>query len=212
LQFLRLADEAVRNGLYIRELAERRLFFRRLRVPPLSHVFWDRIVINTAMRTVLGTLVTDRQRAMAEGRMALTALDTMRHLAAVHHLPAQGLQLQYDTFEILATARDYLLGDATPEIQKRLHTLILHYRANHAWRYTVETNFAPHITSRLLPSRSLQLFLRLMLRERAEYRWVDRLFLLRLFSLVYPLLWRWRQRLFPAFARQHGMGIEIVFK
>jgi hypothetical protein len=102
LQFLRLADEAVRNLLYIRELAERQLFFRRLRVPPLSHVFWDLIVINAAMRTVLGAMVTDRQRAIEEGRVALQTLDTMRHLAAVHHLPEQGLQLQHDTFEILA--------------------------------------------------------------------------------------------------------------
>ena len=212
LQFLRLADEAVRNMLYVRELAERQLFFRRLRVPPLSHVFWDRIVINATMRTVLGALVTDRQRAIDEGRMALTTLDTMRQLAAVHRLPEQGLRLQHDTFAILALAREYLLGDATPEIQQRLQTLVLHYRANHAWRYTVETNFAPHVASRLIPSRSLKLLLRLMLRERAEYRWIDRLFLLRFFSLLYPLIWRWRERLFPAFVRQHGMGIEVVFK
>jgi hypothetical protein len=106
----------------------------------LSHVFWDRIVINATMRTVLGALVTNRQRAIDEGRMALTALDTMRHLATVHHLPEQGLQLQHDTFAILVLAREYLLGDATPEIQKRLHTLVLHYRANHAWCYTIETN------------------------------------------------------------------------
>jgi hypothetical protein len=212
LQFLRLADEAIRNGLYMRELAERRLFFRRLRIPPLSHVFWDRIVITAAMRTVLSTLITDRQRAIAEGHMALATLDTMRHLAAMHRLPTQGLQLQYDTFAILATARDYLLGEATPEIQQRLHTLIRHYRDTHAWRYTIESNLVPHVSAQILPSRALQLLLRLMLRERAEYRWVDRLFLLRLFSLVYPLLWRWRQRLFPAFARHHGMGIEVVFK
>jgi hypothetical protein len=212
LQFLRLADEAVRNLLYIRELAERQLFFRRLRVPPLSHVFWDRIVINAAMRTVLGAMVRDRQRAIDEGRIALRTLDTMRSLAAVHHLPEQGLRLQHDTFEILAAAREYLLGDATPEIMKRLQTLVLHYRANHAWRYSVETNFVPCAASRLMPSRSLKLLLRLMLRERAEYRWIDRLFLLRFFSLVYPLVWRWRERLFPAFARHHGMGIEVVFR
>jgi hypothetical protein len=144
--------------------------------------------------------------------MALATLDTMRHLAAMHRLPTQGLQLQYDTFAILATARDYLLGEATPEIQQRLHTLIRHYRDTHAWRYTIESNLVPHVSAQILPSRALQLLLRLMLRERAEYRWVDRLFLLRLFSLVYPLLWRWRQRLFPAFARHHGMGIEVVFK
>jgi hypothetical protein len=95
---------------------------------------------------------------------------------------------------------------------QRLQTLILCYRATHAWRYTVETNFVPYVASRLIPSRSLQLLLRLLLRERAEYRWIDRLFLLRFFSLVYPLVWRWRARLFPAFARHHGMGIEVVFK
>jgi hypothetical protein len=64
----------------------------------------------------------------------------------------------------------------------------------------------------LVVSRSLHLLLRLMLRERAEYRWIDRLFLLRFFPLLYSLIWRWRDRLLPAFVHHHGMGIDVVFK
>lgn len=208
LQFLRLAEEVINDLLYIPELAERKLFFRRSRVPPLTHVFWDRIVINTGLRTVLCAMVTDRRRAITEGRMALRKLDTMRQIAAAHGLPDMGLQLQQDTFEILATAREYLWGEATPGVQQRLQDLIMHYRARYTRRYTVETNFA----GRYIPSRSLRLLLRLLLRERPRYRLIDHLVVLRLFPLLYPLIWRWRRHLFPSFACDHGMGIDVVFK
>jgi hypothetical protein len=208
LQFLRLADEVISNLLYIRELAERQLFFRRLRLPPLLHVFWDRMVITPWMRAVLRCMVTDHQRAIAEGWDALQTLHRMQQLATAHELPQLGLQLQYDTFELLATAREYFFGEATPALQERLQRLQQRYSATYHQRYTVQISD----TRGILQWRYFPLLLRCMLREQHGYRLIDHLLVLKLPSLVYPLLRRWYSRLFPTSVRTHGMGIEAVLK
>ena len=208
LQFLRLADEVINDLLYIRELAERKLFVRRLRVPPLLHVYWDQIVITPWMREVLRYLVRDHHRTIAEGWRALHTLQTMQQLATEHHLPHLGLQWQYDTFEILATAREYMFGEDTAAAQARLHTLHNRYCATYRRRYTFDASEA-HGT---VPSRALRLLLRLTLREQRGYRLLDHLVLLKLPALVAPLVRRWSRRFFPAFAHTRGMGIDTILK
>jgi hypothetical protein len=208
LEFLRLADEVIANLLYIRELGERTLFFRRLRVPPLLHVFWDRLLMTPWIRTALRCLVTDHQRAVAEGWRALQTLHAMQQIAAAHHLPNQGLQLQYDTFELLASVREYFFGEATPALQERVHALHQRYRATYRQRYTLHTTEA----SGVLHSRYVPLLLRLLLRQQRSYRLIDHLLLLQLLTLASPFLQRGSRWLFPPSTRTHGMGIEAVLK
>jgi hypothetical protein len=208
LQFLRLADEVVANLLYIRELAERKLFFRRLRVPPLLHVFWDQLLITPWMRALLRCMVTDHRRAIAEGWAALHTLNLMQQLATAHRLPQLGLQLQYDTFELLATAREYFFGEVTPALQDRLRALQQRYRTTYRWRYTVQTSAA----SGMAHSRYFPVLLRCVLRQQRGYRLIDHLLILTLPTLVYPLLRRWYSRLLPPSTRTHGMGLEVVLK
>lgn len=208
LRFLRLADEVINDLLYIRELAERKLFIRRLRVPPLLHVYWDQIVLTPWMREVLRYLVKDHQRAIAEGWRALHTLQTMQQMATEYHLPQLGLQWQYDTFEILATAREYIFGEDKAAVQMRLHTLQNRYHSTYRWRYT----FNASETNGTVPSRALRLLMRLALREQREYRLFDHLMLLKLPALVAPLVRRWSRRFLPAFVRTSGMGIDAILK
>jgi hypothetical protein len=208
LQFLRLADEVITNLLYIRELAERTLFFRRARVPPLLHVYWDQVCVTPWMRAVLRCMVTDHQRAIAEGWHALQTLTTMQELATAHQLPQLGLQFQYDTFELLATAREYFFGEVTPALQNRLHALHQRYCSTYDWHYTLQTGDADGMRH----SRYFPLLLRWMLREQRGYRLMDHLLLLKLFALVHPLLRRWCRRLLPSSVCSRGMGLEVVLK
>lgn len=208
LQFLRLADDVIAHLLYIRELAERKLFFRRLRVPPLLHVYWDRMLITSWMRVVLRCMVTDHQRAITEGWQALQTLHTMQQLATAHHLPQLGLPFQYDTFELLATAREYFFGADTPELQARLTALHERYCSTYHGGYTVHTAE----TQALWHSRYFPLLLRLVLRQQRGYRLLDHLLVLKLPTLISPLLRRWYHRLLPLSTRTQGMGIDIVLQ
>jgi hypothetical protein len=208
LQFLRLADEVIQELLYIRDMAERPLFFRRLRVPPLLHVYCDRLLINPLMQTLLRNLIQDPQRAIDEGWRGLRTLARMQQLAEAHHLPQFGLQFQYDTCEILATARDYIFGGANPDTLKRLQCLKKRYRSTYKRRYAIKirTGSPPRYLT------YLPLLLALALRRQQGYRLIDHLLILKLPTIVYPLIKRWRRRLFPKYARKSGMGIETVLK
>jgi hypothetical protein len=208
LQFLHLADEVIQELIYIREMAERTLFFRRLRVPPLLHVYWDRIFINPLIRTVLRTLVSDHQGAINQDWKALHTIKRMQRLAEAHHLPQLGLQFQYDTFEILAALREYIFGEPSPTVVEQLKALKKRYRSAYRWRYAVKIR--PLRTSHRL--NCLPLLLALALRRHRGYRLIDRLLFLRLPALVYPLLRHWRPWLFPKYARKSGMGIDVLFK
>jgi len=42
-EFFELLDRVIREGYYIRAFAEQKLFFRRVRIPPLLHVYWDTV-------------------------------------------------------------------------------------------------------------------------------------------------------------------------
>jgi hypothetical protein len=210
LQFLRLADEVIQDLLYIREMAERPLFFRRLRVPPLLHVYWDRLLINPLMHTLLRALIQDHRRAIDEGWRGLRTLARMQQLAEAYQLPQLGLQFQYDTFEILATARNYIFGGADPETLKRLQRLKKRYRSTYQRRYAIKIRTGSSPRHRHLTY--LPLLLTLALRRQRGYRLIDHLFILKLPAIVYPLVKRWRRWLFPKYARKTGMGIETILK
>jgi len=53
LQLLQWSEDALDDALYLEEFTRRKLFFRRLRLPPLLWVFWDRVLITAPLRALL---------------------------------------------------------------------------------------------------------------------------------------------------------------
>jgi hypothetical protein len=210
IAFLTLSDDVIRELLYVREFASRKLFFRRLRVPPLIFPYWDRMMMSPAVRRVFRHMVENHVLCIHEAQTALRKLDAMRRLARSAGIPDQGLDFQYDTFSILAQLRTYIFADPADEPALIAELLAQRKAYKQKWkpRYSVKFSFDP-------PKRYLVRFAwirRLFLREQRGYRLVDSILTLRLLALVYPLLGRWRQRLVPKFARKQAMGIDSVFK
>ncbi len=206
LTLLRLSDEVIKELLYIDDFARRKVFFRRLRVPPLLAVYWDHIFINHAMRKLLRCFVEEGEQKLAQGVAALAKIQDMRDLAGQLGLPEAGLRFQYDTFEILAAARAYYFAPYTPEQARRLEALRDRYRQRYATRYAVELDF----TRFPLPRRTLRLVLAIALRGRRGYRLLDRLLMIRLLALGGPLMRLTSRRLMPNFAAHQAMGLEAV--
>lgn len=184
LVLLRLSDETVREGLYIDEFARRKLFFRRLRVPPLLHVYWDRIVISHAMRKLLRCYVRDSSGKLSQSWAALDKIRSMRALAAELGLPAGDFDFQHDTFRMLAAAREYYFGIFGPDRMERLYSLRAAYEKRYPAHYAVRLDFSRFH----MPRYPLRLAFALFLRSQRGYRWLDRLLLIRLLSLMAPLL------------------------
>jgi hypothetical protein len=205
---LRLSDEVIKEALYTDEFARRKLFFRRLRIPPLLNVFWDHIVINHSMRKLLRCFVRDPEGKLAQSTSALGKIRSMRALAASLELPVSDFDFQFDTFEILAVAREYYLGEFRPSLVTRLQSLKTAYERKYAIRYTVRLDFSRFH----MPRAHLRLAFALLLRSQRGYRWLDRLLLIRLVSWFSPLLALHRRRSPGDRLTDQAMGIHTVLK
>ncbi|MBN1556783.1 MAG: hypothetical protein JW951_01405 [Lentisphaerae bacterium] len=208
LALLRLSDEVVKQLLYIEDLARRKIFFRRVRVPPLLSVFWDQVLVNHSMRKLLRCLVTDPEESISQGYTALGKIRAMHRLAAELGLPARDIAFQYDTFHILALAREYYLGPYRPDLPKRLRSLKRAYIRKYPVRYAVNLDFSRFA----IPRSRLRFLLSLFLREQRGYRLVDRLLMIRYLSLISPILLLTRHRGTRALLNSQAMGIHTVLK
>jgi len=208
LILLRLSDEVVKDLLYIDEFARRKIFFRRLRIPPLLSVFWDYVIVNHSMRKILRCFVRDGDDAIHRGYTALSKIHSMQALAADLGLDTEAFDFQYDTYEILAAAREYYFGVYRPQMARRLKTMKRKYKARYPQRYHVKLNFARFG----VPGSRLRLLMGLLLRYQRGYRLIDRILMIGAVSFVSPLLRMTQRRVMPDALRKQAMGIDAVMK
>ncbi len=208
VELLRLSDDVICELLYVDELAQQKLFFRRLGVPPLLSVYWDNILVNHGIRKLLRVLVEDGPAKIRQGQAALAKIEQMIELAPHADAPIVDLVFQYHTFRILAEARRYYFEQFDETVCRQLEQLRDRYRRKYDRHYEVHLDFRP------LKVRSVQIqrLLNLIVRRQRGYRRLDRLLTLRLLSAIYPLLRPFSKKLVPQFARESAMGVDTLFR
>lgn len=208
-ELLRLSDEVIKELLYIEDFASRRIYFRRLRIPPLVTVYWRHILANHFMRKFMRCYVSDGERVVRQGQAALQKIERMHELALLLDLPAEDLQFQYDTFAIIAAVREYYFLEFNESVTERLERMKAEYEAKYSEpRYSVLLDF-----SRFKVRRAhLQLMLRILFRGEHAYRLFDRILTIHVMSAFYPLFKRFGKKAVPDFASHSAMGIDSVFE
>lgn len=207
-RFLRLSDEVIRELLYVDEYAVRKVYFRRVRLPPLITVYWDTLFIHVYVRQFLRCFVTDGETQIRRGRFALEKLDEMAVLAGELGLPVADIRFQRDTFELLAAAREFYFRPRSRETERRLVRLARAYRDAHPVRYKVILGFAPLRLKR----RRLKRLIGLFFRHRRGYRAVDRILTLRTPGLLFPLVRRLLPERLSDFGDAQAMGWRTLFR
>lgn len=213
LELLRRSDEAVREILYVEEFARQKLFFRRVRIPPLLHVFWDCIFVNDALRKTLGHFVRDPEGAIRAGEAAFANFAPMLELARRLGLPAGDIEFMRDTFAIILLARRYHLLPPQPGLEEEILAAKAAYKErwprSQRQRYRIRTSFGPA----QIHGRTLRWLLALLVRRQRGYRTVlDHLLTLRVLSWIYRLFRATRGDALPKFARKTAMGVDALFK
>jgi hypothetical protein len=208
LFLLRLSEEVVKELLYVEQMARRKLFYRRLRVPPLLSVLWDQVIVNHSMRKLLRCLVEDPEEAILQGRAALGKIEIMQRLASELGLPDSDIAFQYDTFKILATAREYYFGRFGPEIVRELEHLRRTYLRKYERRYTVHLDFSPFP----FPRRRIGRVLSLWIRDKRGYRLIDRILMIGVLSWLSPVFLIARHETTSDLLQNQAMGIDTVMK
>ncbi len=210
-EFFQLSDEVINEILYVREFASLKLFFRRVRIPPLLGVYWNSIFVNHSLRKIMGHYVSDPLTSVREAREAYAKIARMKVLAAGCELPVDDIEYMERTFGILLLAREYFLLPYDDDIRQRLKAAKKAYKKAYPKgsraRYAVRLNFKPFRVRR----RFLSWALAIALRQRRGYRLVDSLFTMHLLSVVYRICKRARPDWVPKFARKSAMGIDTIF-
>jgi hypothetical protein len=213
LEFLRLADEAVRQILYIEDFAQQKLFFRRVRIPPLLHVFWDCVFFNDGTRKLLGHLVRDPEGTLRGGEAAFGHFPRMLELAAKLGWPVEDVEFMQDTFRILLLARRYYLLPPDPALEAQILAAKAAYKLRwprpHRQRYRLRTSFEPL----QVKMRTFRWLMALVLRRQRGYRPVlDHLFTLRVLSWAWRLFRVRNDKALPKLARKTAMGVDALFR
>lgn len=213
LELLRLSDEVIRELLYVEEFARQKLFFRRVRIPPMLNVYWHNIFVSHSVRRMLRYFVQDPEGCMRAATRSLERIEQMKALAALAALPVADIEYMHDTFSLLALAREYSFGHHDEATIERMRTAKKAYKTKYPksgprYRYRVKLDFAPL----LLQPRYVRWGLKLLFRRQRGYRWVDRIVTLYLLSLIYRVISRRRPHWVPEFARESAMGVDAVFR
>jgi hypothetical protein len=208
LDLLRLSERVIKELWYIPEFSSRRMYFRRTRVPPLLWIFWDTILINHTLRKVIRRFVHERREAIHDGYRMLSKVKRMKALAREVGLDEATFDYQYDTFRIVAAAREYYLGPWNSRLAAEIRELVGDYNRKYPHGFHVQCDFSPVRVKKWL----IKTIFRLSLRPHPHYRLIDRFFVIRFASLVYPLFHLWQRKRLPGFVREQTMGVQVLFK
>ena len=212
LELIHAAETIQADLLYIREFATGKWFFRRVRIPPLLHLYWDRLFINHAVRKIIRHFVRDPESAIREGEAAFLLFPRLAELAGRLKLPVDDIAHWQDFCGIVLLARRYYLLPFDPAIPGRIREAKAAYKAR--WpkssreRYRIKLSFEPFRMRR----RTLGWLAALMLRRKRGYRMIDRIFTLHLLSFAYRMFRRRNPQSLPKFLRKSAMGIDTLFR
>jgi hypothetical protein len=212
LQLLRHADTLILQLLYIEDFARQKLFFRRVRIPPLLNVYWDCLFINHAVSKTLRHFVPDPERALRSGEGAATLFPEMIRLAREAQLPVADIEHMRDFFAILVLARRYYFLPFDEELAERIRGAKKEYKkrypATERERYRIKVSFEPFKVKR----RTLSWAASLLLRKKRGYRVIDHLFTLHLIGYLFRLFKPRNPKAMPKFLRKSAMGIDSLFR
>lgn len=212
VELLRMSETVVRELHYIRGFAEQKLFFRRVRIPPLLHVYWDCLFINHAVRKVLRHFVADPEQALREGEAAYALFPRMIELAREAELPVEDIEHWRDFCHLLRLARRYYFLPYDPELGARIRASKKAYKK--AWpaerrdRFRIKVSFEPFRLKR----QTIGWLSTLFLRRQRGYRVIDHILTLNLLGLVFRLFRPGKSKLVPKFLRKSAMGVEALFR
>ncbi len=208
IAFMKGSERVVKELWYLPEFSQRPLYFRRVRVPPVIWVFWDTIAINHTMRKILKRFVSDRMGAVRQGYQALTVIQDMKRLALKLNWDAAAMDYVYDTFHIMALAREYFVGQWRPDILSVIEKAAIKYENRYPRGFKILRDYRPvWVKKQIIGS-----LFKITLRDKPNYRLVDILFLIRFSGLVFTLLVLFKKKMVPEYARKHTMGIQFIFK
>jgi len=194
IHFFELIDQVVSEALYIKEFSQQSRYFRRVRIPPIIHAYWDCIFFIHPMKTVMSHFVKDGKKAIQEAHQAMALFPEIQSLAEKlsEQLDSLGwevsdIHFMRDTFQIFTLAREYYFSPSDPAIEQKILEAKTNYKSNYPRssrsRFRLKTDFTPSP----LNQKILSILTFLLTRNQSNYRLTDHIFTIRILGTLYRL-------------------------
>jgi len=205
VDLLRYAEIAILKGIYVPDLAQKTLYFRRTRIPPLLWLTWDRVLMSPIAMMTYRSILPAKNNVLYDADQALEGAIKMREIAKEIGLDAKymhSLEFEIATLELFKQLKCYLLdGSSSNTFQDEIRS----YQEKYPQHYSV-----PPLSHTVQVHKLPRWVLKLLVREKVAYRVFD-VFLLQT-SYLQSWLVRLALRLSKSRLATQAMGIDTLFK
>jgi len=207
ITFLKLSDNLINNLLYDPVFANQKLYFNKLRIPPILHIFWENITITNAIILFYNIFNTNPVKSLKYGESAYNSLKKMKEIADELQLDYD-YNFQNDTFELILLCRKFIyIQNNRKEQLAKIDKLIKKYKKIHPRIYKFYIYYNEKNKLNLLKS-----IIKLSIRKQKKYRIIDRIlfnpFCLKIYLFFYFIF----KKNFPQFMGNQAMPVSTFFK
>lgn len=197
VEFVRLFTTAMSRLLYVSGFADRTLYFRRFRIPPLLWLFWDHITINPFfIRWHQFFFNTHKPLPFAK-------IDRIASLGKRLRVP--DIDFQIASLRMFVSCRRLLAGQNSKKHLRQLDAFERSYPDT--YRFSVSPGWKTAASA----SRFSRSSLSCLIRKRAHYRRIDHLFLSRaISSIAYKCAFPLIRKKMPSFVNGQAMDLKSV--
>lgn len=195
IEFLKKYNELSYKLMYIKGFSDKELYFRRLRIPSLLWIWWNNITINSKISLM------HQLAGKADFNFKEEDLDNFLKLGK--KLKIGNINFYYETLKILLLCRKTMLnkikeGELMREINK--------YKNKYPDSFEFSINLSKE------NNKTFEKLAKLLIRERKEYRLIDKLLMSRFLSYISILIINNYIKNMPKFVNKQAMNIDIFFR
>jgi hypothetical protein len=169
-------------------------FLRRIRIPPLLWLYWDNFTINKTSRAFVKSMQYEYEQVSLD---EITLIQTLGNNAKLDET-----EYVVDTLILFWHGRESLLDETKTQ---KLREYVKEYEL----KYPSQFNFT---IDNKKPSIIMRMLLSIAIRNKRQYRLLDKLFLTKPASLLLQMIVHIAQKTLPKGVRSKGMSVKTFFK
>jgi hypothetical protein len=201
MKFLKLSDQVIHNILYDPQFSKQKLYFNRIRIPPVFHIFWDHITVTDMVAQLYRSRPHDGHKLIQTGWKTLEKIKLMGKINRTIGLPYD-CDFQYDTFRLFAVCRELIYSDYPAKAGGKTEKFIRQYQAKYPDAYRI------YINRNYRENPLVSFFLRIAVRKKRDYRLIDRLLFNPLSAWIIRFFIGRLKKQMPSFLGKQGMPVE----
>ena len=199
LMYIHYADCILNSILYSNQFSCKEIYFRRVKIPNQIMMNWESITVNNPMIYIYKQGIHDINKEIQDITEGLMKLKKMKSMA-------KKLKIKHSTefenaMKIIALIKISVLKNETDQNLKFMID-----------NYNKENGFYQIFYSRKSESRLLKIIASIVLREKKEYRLIDKFILNKHISKFILSLVKMHRKFLPDFTNKRAMDIETIFK